>query len=79
MAGQCRLGAAIEERLHGLGGIHVLIAHKPARLIRSDRQDRQLERPVAVARATEVHAVAIARIAYEIDAPGRRFDHERRP
>ena len=73
------LGAAIDERLHRLGRIHVLVAHEPARLVSPDRQNREPERSMALARLAEMPAVAIAGIGDEIDPPGRRFDHERRP
>src|SRR5437763_13865084 len=45
MMGERELGAAIEERLDGFGGIHVLVAHEPARLVSADGQHRQTERP----------------------------------
>ncbi len=51
MVSERELGAAIDERLHRLGRVHVLIAHEPARLVGADRQDGELERPVALARA----------------------------
>jgi hypothetical protein len=60
VAGKSRFGAAIEQRLHGLGGIHMHIPHEPARFIGPDRQDCELEWPVAVPRAMEICAVAIA-------------------
>ena len=56
-----------------------MVAHEPARLVGADRQDREPERAVAVARVAEMMAVAIARIRHVIDAPGRRLDHERGP
>ena len=54
------LGAAITESLHGFGRVHVLVAHEPARLVGADRQDREPERAVAVARGAEMVAVAVA-------------------
>ena len=40
------LGAAIEQRLHGILRVHVLILHEPARLVGTDGQDRQTQLPV---------------------------------
>src|SRR5258705_210605 len=37
MVAEPDLCAAIDQRLHRLGGIHVLVAHEPARLVGSDR------------------------------------------
>ena len=54
------LGAAGLERAHGLGRVHVHVAHEPARLVGADRQDREPERAVAVARRAEMLPVAIA-------------------
>src|SRR5689334_2350872 len=54
------LGAAVAERLHGLGRIHVLVAHEPARLVGADRQDREPERSVLFLGAAEVMSFAIA-------------------
>jgi hypothetical protein len=54
------LGSAVAERLHRLGGIHVLITHEPARLIGADRQDRQPERAVPFPRVAEVASFSIA-------------------
>src|SRR5262245_44521824 len=46
MVRERELSAAVAERLHGLVGIHVLIAHEPARLVSADRQDREPDRAV---------------------------------
>src|SRR6516165_11986636 len=59
MAGECGLGTAIEQSLHRLRGIHVLVAHEPARLVGPDRQDRELEWAVTIAYPPEIDAVAI--------------------
>src|SRR6266849_9937311 len=37
MVAEPNLGAAIDQCLHRLGRIHVLVAHEPARLVGSDR------------------------------------------
>src|SRR6266446_520551 len=49
MVGERDFGAAIDQRLHGLGWVHVLVAHEPARLVGSDRQNSQSDRSVALA------------------------------
>ena len=54
-----KFGAAVEKSLHGLGGVHVLIAHEPARLIGANREHREPEWTIAVARRVKVIAVAI--------------------
>ena len=79
MMGKRELGAAIREGHHRFLRIHVLVAHEPARLIGSDRQDGEAERAIALARLAEPYAVAIARIGHVIDAAGGRFDDEARP
>jgi hypothetical protein len=56
--GERSLRSAIDERLHRLGRVHVLIAHEPARLVGADRENGEPERPVTLARAVEVFAVA---------------------
>src|SRR3954462_12901102 len=48
------------KRLHGLGRIHVHVAHEPARLIGADRQYGEAEGAVAVTCVAEMRAVAIA-------------------
>src|SRR5438045_3229124 len=53
-------GAAGLKRPHGLGRVHVLVAHEPARLIGADRQDREPEWAVTVARGAEMMPVAPA-------------------
>src|SRR5580704_10846462 len=73
------IGAAIDKGLHRLRRIHVLVAHEPARLIGADRQNGELERPVALAGAAKQPAGAVAGIADEIDFSEWRVDHERRP
>src|SRR6266436_4486463 len=54
MVGERDFGAAIDQRLHGLGWVHVLVAHEPARLVGSDRQNSQSDRSVALARSAEM-------------------------
>ena len=55
MMAERKLRAAIDERLHRFGRVHVLVAHEPARLIGADRQDGELEWSVALARVAEMH------------------------
>jgi len=43
------LRPAVDESLHRLGRVHVLVAHEPARFIGPDRQDCELKRSVALA------------------------------
>ena len=76
VAGERRLGAAIDQCLHGLGGVHVLLAHEPARLVRPDRQDCEPGWSVTVAHAAEMSAVALAGIGDEIERSAWRLDHE---
>jgi hypothetical protein len=71
--------AAIDESLHRLGGIDVLVAHEPARLVGPDRQNGELELPVTLSRAPKMAAVAVGGIRDAIDAPAGCLDHERRP
>ena len=73
------LGPAIGQRLHGIGRIHVLIAHEPARLIGADGQDRQAKRAVRLRDVTEMLAVSIAGIANYVDFARRRLQHKTRP
>ncbi len=79
MVAERELGAAVDERLHQLDGIHMLIAHEPARLVGTDRQNGEPERSVALARIAEMAAVTVAGVGYEIDAAAWRLDHERGP
>src|SRR5580704_5838006 len=53
MVRQRQLGAAIAIGLYRLLRVHVLVAHKPARLVSADRQNGELERPVALAGAAK--------------------------
>ena len=76
MVAERGFGAAIDECLHRLGRIHVLIAHEPARLIGADRQQSELERAVTFACFAKRAAIAIAGIGNEIDFSSRRFDDE---
>src|SRR5215475_11989771 len=76
MVAEPYLRAAIDQRLHRLGRVHVLVAHEPARFVGSDRQNSQSKRSVALARAAEMPAVTVARVCHEIDTSARRFDHE---
>jgi hypothetical protein len=79
MVGERSLGAAINQCLHRLCRIHVIVVHEPTWLVGPDRQNGEPERSVSLARAAEISAVAIAGVSDEIDASTRRFDHERRP
>ena len=76
---QCLLGATIGQRFHGVGRIHVLIAHEPARLIGADRQDRQPQRTVRLPDVAEMLAVAVAGIADDVDLARRRLQHKTCP
>ena len=58
MVAERKLCAAIDERLYRLGRIHVLLAHKPARLVGPDRQNDKPEWSVALARGAEMPALA---------------------
>src|SRR5215813_2375120 len=60
MVAERKLGAAIDQGLHRLGRVHVLVAHEPTRLVGPDRQDGQSQRSVALTCAAEVPAVAVA-------------------
>src|SRR5262249_61427959 len=44
VVGEGKLGAAVEERLHGICRVEMLVAHEPAWLIGANRQDRQPKR-----------------------------------
>jgi hypothetical protein len=79
MVGDREFGVAIHESLHRFSRIHVLVAHEPARLVGADRQNGEPQRSVALARAAEISAVAVAGIANKIDSTARRLDHKRRP
>ena len=57
---RAELGAAHLEGAHRFLRVHVHVAHEPARLVGAERQDRQAERSVAVARLAEMRAVAVA-------------------
>ena len=49
MVAEPELCAAIDERLHRLSRIHVLIAHEPARLVGPDWQNGEPEGSVVLA------------------------------
>src|SRR5580692_10834708 len=59
MVRERQLGAAIDKGLHRLHRIHVLVAHKPARLVGADRQDGELERPMTRTGAAKQPAGAV--------------------
>src|SRR6476661_641764 len=61
------LGAAIGKRLDRIGRIHVLILHKPSRLIGANRQDREPQRAVCLTDAAEMLALAVTGIADDVD------------
>src|SRR5262245_24945578 len=65
------LRAAIAERFHRLLGVHVLIAHEPARLIGTDRQDAGEKLAVALAHIAEMTAGAVSGIADDVDLARR--------
>src|SRR6202023_1652646 len=67
MVRERQLRAAIAIGLHRLRRIHVLVAHEPARLVGADRQDGELERPVALAGAPKHAAGAVAGIGDHVD------------
>ena len=79
MMGERLLGAAVGQRHDGIGWVHVLIAHEPARLIGADGQDRQAKRAVRLRDVTEMLAVSIAGIANYVDFARRRLQHKTRP
>ena len=76
MVAECQFGAAIDECLHRLGGIHMLIMHEPVRLVGADRQNGELQRSVALTHFPEIATIPIGRVTDEIDAPAWRFDDE---
>src|ERR1700739_2021516 len=61
--GERRLAPAIGSCLNGVSGVHVLVAHDPARFIGADRQQREPEPPMRFRYAAEMPAFAIAGIA----------------
>src|SRR5262249_10100824 len=54
MVRERKLRSAVAERLDGLVGIHVLIAHEPARLIGANGEDREPDRAVLLLGAAEM-------------------------
>src|SRR5262245_190098 len=78
MVGERGFRPEIEKGLDAFPRVHVLLAHEPAGLVRSDRQDGEPERTVP-ARLAEPPAVAVAGISHVIDPAGGRLDRERRP
>ena len=63
-------GLKIQVRLHGFRRIHVNGLHEPARFVRANRQQRQIDRPEPLTNVAEERRVC--RIAGEEDAAVRR-------
>ena len=64
---------------HGVGRVHVLRLHEPARLVGADRQEREpRRRRSARATARKMRAVAVAGVADMVDRAGGRRQHDRR-
>lgn len=59
--------------------VHVLLCHKPARLIGPDRQKREIDTAMPCGDAAEDPSVAKGGVAGEVDGPPARFNHEARP
>ena len=68
MHGDALRWAEIDVRLDGVGRVHVLCAHEPARLIGADRQQRDVRRAEPASDLGEMRP--IAGIPCEIDAAG---------
>jgi len=71
--------AAVLQRLHGFVGVHVAVAHEPARLVGADRQQRQRQARMALAHALEGGAVAKAAVADAVELLGARLQNEACP
>jgi hypothetical protein len=67
------------EGFDGLGRVHVLVFHEPARRVGPDGQQRQPQPRMRPGHLAEGVAGAEGRVAHEVNASIRRLDHERRP
>jgi len=79
MVAERELCAAIDERLHRVSWVHVLIAHEPSWLVGPDWQNGEPEWSVTFARPTEMPTITVAGVGYEIDTSAWPLDHERGP
>jgi hypothetical protein len=79
MMGQGNTSTAIDQRLHRLGWVHVVVAHKPTRLVSTDGENNQFKRPVTFSCTAKIVPVAVTRVSDKINASAGRIDHERCP